>query len=159
MKKILLIAAMLGFGVAQADYIYWMVGDNATDASTAGQGQVTSSGETFTFDTAKLFVEGNATAIDSVDWETISAFGYNMVDISSYASTASFYVELYLSDTAVAKSAATSSIVRIADRQMQPPSGSYITTISGFQAVPEPTSGLLFLVGGMLLGLRRKRRV
>jgi hypothetical protein len=26
-------------------------------------------------------------------------------------------------------------------------------------AVPEPTSGLLFIIGGMLLGLKRKRQV
>jgi hypothetical protein len=32
-----------------------------------------------------------------------------------------------------------------------------IASFGNFTSVPEPTSGVLFLIGGMLLGLKRRR--
>ena len=45
------------------------------------------------------------------------------------------------------------------DSGMNFPLNPPVYKINSFQAVPEPTSGLLFLVGGVLLGLRRRRQV
>lgn len=166
MKKILLAAAGLLAMVASADsYLYWMV-----DEETIGD---------YTWNSARIF------AVDS-SWDKAPAGGfenYSGWDIgdsvgtsvssssatfegayaligSEYLSDAySYYIELYNDDVAVAHSSGLSySAARFW-------TGSDFDTSSGWTAssftagaVPEPTSGMLMLLGGALLGLRRRRR-
>lgn len=161
MKKILITSCVLLIAsFVQADYLYWMVND------TYGQAAGTSSEDPY----AKLVVitesgniELSRQSAESVyaAWDVSGAFS---VDISSYSSdTYSFYVELwngYRTDSSTYSSLVANGYVY----QVGLGVPSNIASSGGFgsnatYAIPEPTSGLLFLLGGMLLGLKRRRQV
>lgn len=158
MKKTLLAFAMIASLAAQADYLYWMVD--------------TESAKPYSYDAVRLVDETNGAAVDSytgVTPEGVAAYmqspGYFVAggDSTTYGSAQSFYVELLNGSSSVAKSASISYSDLLARGSIFKSSGLTPATITpasfGSYNVPEPTSGLLFLVGGMLLGLRRKRRV
>ncbi|MBQ3806709.1 MAG: PEP-CTERM sorting domain-containing protein [Kiritimatiellae bacterium] len=156
MKKIIAILAV-GFSLAlHADYLYWMV--NTADATDGG----------FNTYTSVRLNDGNTT-IDRYDFGAVSDLttyqeggGYFTYAITgSYTDSTSFFVELYNGEKWVAESAKLTyaelvSRGSIFKGGLQPAN---ITPANfGSYAVPEPTSGLLFLVGGMLLGLKRRRQ-
>jgi len=98
-------------------------------------------------------------AVRGVQAEYDSEYGYyNMGEFNVEGfydvQNAYYYMELYNSDARVAYSdLVTYNIIK-----------HYVDTqdywmVSNFQPVPEPSSGLLLLIGGALVGLRRKRRV
>lgn len=162
MKKstLAMIAVVVSF-VVQADVLYWMVSDDY--AATASEN------DTSTFATLYA-VDGNntKTPLDSrsggdvwnaYQYDPAIAFHYN--GIENY-STYSFFIELasnsYKTDT-VTYQALSNYILKGGSGL---PSSTFDS--AGFGGgttsynVPEPTSGLLFLVGGMLLGLKRRRQ-
>jgi hypothetical protein len=172
MKKILSIATVLAaVAMARADVIYWMVSDDVANGNVSGvESAATSSQNPY----AKLMVTladgtGSPTMIDSKAASAVSDAAdwgeYFTTTIgSAYANNSySFYVELYngyrteasnydtlVSNGYIAKSGSIQSPVSFAG-------GSFGQTSGSTYNVPEPTSGLLFLVGGMLLGLKRRR--
>lgn len=156
MKKILFTLAILTAIAVKADYLYWMVDtpQSGTDIS----------GNTASFDwaTAKLVADdvvvGTLTKSDAELYSVIDSYAISG-DVSGYASK-SFFIELYNSDEGwMAKSATVtgSSLAQYftSSMSMNPPSGAWH---GESYAVPEPTSGLLFVLGGMLLGLKRRRQ-
>ena len=155
MKKIIAILAV-GVGLSlQADYLYWMVD--------------TASAEAYETYTAVRLTDG-ANTID--EYEFASA-----ADLKSYQSepggyftaegtfndSQSFFVELLNGDTWRAQSGTMTYAQLLASGSIFK-SGSIAPATAhaasfGSYNVPEPTSGLLFVIGGMLLGLKRKRQV
>ena len=156
MKRIIFTIAVLAAIAVRADYLYWMV--DTPQSGTDISGATTS----FDWATAKLWagdeVVGTLTKRDAELYTLIDSYAISG-DVSDYSSK-SFFIELYNSnDDWMAKSAAVSgsSLAQYmtSTMSMNPPSGAWH---GASYAVPEPTSGLLFLVGGMLLGLKRRRQ-
>ena len=109
--------------------------------------------------------------IGTVSSEDMSNWSYWISDIGS--STGSFYVELYKSETLVGRSYAQldapqqgatpystlNNAHAIYDGNLMNPTASAYT-FSSFttqQVIPEPSSGLMMLLGVIALGLKRKR--
>ena len=171
MKRLLMIAsAVLMSHVANAAYLYWQVDDSdvisynqyAPDGYTLGAGAYamlkSSNGTTIgnTYDADGAVVDNKASINQSY-----------YTDIGNGAAF-SYYVELYNSDNyLIAKSLAIargdSDWTDAYSENLRTSDLSNIPTISvwhagGFTAVPEPTSGLMLLLGAAMLGLRRKNR-
>lgn len=154
-KTLFLAAAVLAFS-AQADYIYWMVENNPVNG--------------YNWDTAYLKQQNGDTVVQLGELTWTAAQGYLEDDAYAYSALganyteASFFIELWKDSKFAAQSdSQTYAQVKsnIFGSNMMNPS---IAAGSGFMPsgstynVPEPTSGLLFLVGGMLLGLKRRRQ-
>ncbi len=162
MKKILFILAIVVGTVVHADYLYWMVNPNPSTIKNYVGGDLNLS----VWDNAKLYVGGSpkegGTVVDTITKSEAGIYSsldaYAVADIGNNVNT-SFYVELYQASTCLAVSWVHDSLANyiFADNSMAANAGTGYTVTSF--VVPEPTSGLLFLVGGMLLGLRRRRMV
>jgi hypothetical protein len=98
----------------------------------------------------------NLTSDDAALYNTIG--GYAIADVGDSYSSQSFYIELWNGDKWLAKSSAASgsSLAQFitGSNNLNPVAGTGWVPTS--YSVPEPTSGLLFVIGGMLLGLKRK---
>jgi hypothetical protein len=159
MKKMILLVALVSTALASSaeSYLYWMV-----DASQTG------------YDTAILYAVNGGTK-DALSTQSAGEIS-NRNDleppppfVTSLAghetSSWSFFIELKNGQSLVADTSGTSisydlASIYISASSMDPVSSTYgigSSATYSAAAVPEPTSGLLVLIGGMLLGLRRKR--
>ena len=156
MKKILF-AVAVGISIAaNADVIYWMVESNPIDVA-----QFSGSPISQTWNEARLKVDGS-----DVAGGTLSSSAWNdLKDIDAYAWTTlpdsynSFAIELYQGGKFVGQTTGTAAELAsyiFSDRMSVMPTTAFGQGAT--YAVPEPTSGLLFLIGGMLLGLKRRRQ-
>lgn len=162
MRKMLFIAALMMLGTTiRADYLYWMVAEDYSsyDATLYAFNASDSS--------VSPHVIGTATSgqIKSA-WDDDPVVPFS-ADLTGYQDGWSYYIELVNGsstlnnkDSAIAYSASSPYISR---GGLSVPTG--ITggfgsdpMSGGTYNVPEPTSGLLFLIGGMLLGLKRRRQ-
>ena len=155
MKKIIAILAV-GVGLSlQADYLYWMVN--------------TDSAEAYDPYTAVRLTDGVNT-IDEYEFASADALksyqsepgGYFTAE-GTFTESQSFFVELLNGSTWKAQSGAMTYATLLAQGSIFK-SGTIAPATAnaasfGSYNVPEPTSGLLFVIGGMLLGLKRKRQV
>ena len=162
MKKLLTILA-IGFAIAaNADYLYWMV-----DPGVAGT-DISGGDKTFDWTTAVLKYEtdnevmtlskDDATLYNALNTYAIADIG----NVNDYSSR-SYFIELYNGDQWLAasehKSASMLADYIFGNNSMSPvAAAAFGKGPTGTYSVPEPTSGLLFLVGGMLLGLKRRRQ-
>ena len=165
-KTIIALFAFVIALVAQADVLYWMVSDDFEGKVSAGD----------TSDFAALYVSGdglspNPTALATKTGAEVytalddgATFAYNGIEAYS-AGSLSFYVEILSGDYKGYQSehmsyAQLANYIRGGGSSI--PSSTFNAAGFGGGAstynVPEPTSGLLFLVGGMLLGLKRRRQ-
>ncbi len=152
MKKILFALTVMGALVANADYLYWMVG---SDATLDGKDMPT-------WTSAAFFADTISTALSTATYEDLDLYGYAIASgADGFSTAASYYIELYNSQgTAIGKSWFTGAQMAqyiTGSSSIIPPGTSVLTGTTFISGAPEPTSGLLFLVGGMLLGLKRKR--
>lgn len=171
----LILAACVGCGVfsAQADsYLYWMVGndlgsditlDGKTLTDTSYNGARVAYWNDDTGDSGYLYLYGSS----GVDLE--STIGATSVDEPSayYASLAGlgnashFYIELVMGETRVGRSADIldyAGALTMASTDFAP---AQLWTQLAFTAAPapEPSSGLLLLLGVAGLALRRRKQI
>lgn len=165
MKKIIFAAALALSACANADYLYWMVNQDSSDPDSVA------------FKYARIAVSGNGVEVGTYlsDGSGNSRFvwsgypeggttGYNTlagyVDLASYGVDGySFAVELY--NTAnevvgVGNVETYNNLKKFVYGDMQH-TGIDPWVVSSLQAVPEPTSGMLVLVGTALLALKRRK--
>lgn len=162
MKKLLTIAALtLAFaGFAEDQYLYWMVADNATlPDSTPLTGKYS----------AKISADGGqnwlnlysniGTPLTTGDGKalefTAGDSGYAFAGLIDSAST-SFLVELYQDSVAVGRAQISPAAEYFTQGGMSNPLAAPFA-VTSFAAVPEPTSGLLLLLGVAGLVLRRRK--
>lgn len=169
MKRLLFTSLIFAIAlVAKADVLYWMVSDDAYDTYKSA---ITS--DPF----AKLMV----TTTDNLSGTMVaSATGDAVADAYDYGDKFAYTVEsTYTSNPTVysfyvelangMRTEAMSYNDLVNNGYVYRPGLSVPTALSptgfgqsaatGTYSVPEPTSGLLFVIGGMLLGLKRKRQV
>ena len=166
MKKSIIAAAVFAVAlVAQADVLYWMVSDAV--AGTADENGTADPFATLyavsTSDSRKTKLDSRSEAQVYTAYDLGSAFQYS--GIENYSSGYSFLIEILSGDySGKSFSVDNYSALQnyIVGSGISVPSASF--DAAGFGGgtstynVPEPTSGLLFLVGGMLLGLKRRRQ-
>ena len=160
MKKIAIFAvAAVMAAFANASELWWTV--NTSE---------------FQWDTAKLFVttEGsnfNGTLVESWSKTDMEDFGNAYTKIDDYMGSANaFYIELYKADEWLAasytymgsKAMGANSLASLSGAVysggMQATGGTpYTFTNFSSNVIPEPTSGLMILIGLAALGLKRKR--
>ncbi len=158
MKKIILsLAVAMITIVAKAEYLNWTVG-STFDGKTSGTD----------YDTANLYYTYDSGVSATAIGTTIKTPGSSSVDISALEkNNLSFFIEVYkyndyehshVASTGMTYSdlvgtgAITSSAINAASIAMA-------FNGSAVVATPEPTSGLLLLMGFAMLGLKRKKEV
>lgn len=165
MKKILF--SLLVFAtalVANADVLYWMVSDaNAagTDDSSGYYAYLKASTSSDGSNAVTLDSRTAAAVADAAEYT--DQFQYTVV--SPYGGTSpEYYFFVELANGKRTDPTAYSNLSQyIYSGGLSVPSslatGGFGQAGNPTYSVPEPTSGLLFVIGGMLLGLKRKRQV
>lgn len=157
MKKLFATLVLLAGFAANADYLYWMID---TGKGNGGAGGYTFDSINLVYDSRTLQSAANSSNLESI-FNSGGYFEYSGEIIDSTGS--SFWVELVSSGNSVAKSTTQYSYNELITMgalfkgsSMSSNVGN-IASFGNFTSVPEPTSGVLFLIGGMLLGLKRRR--
>ena len=150
-KLAVFVAILAMVGVVKADALYWQVDTGAADAAYTGD-----------YAYAALF-DSDGTLLDGYYESSGGKVAPMLSDLGDGSSTHSFYVELYnASLDSVYKGQAVSYTDLAASGYISTGGVSLpnFTATSGFNgaSVPEPTSGMLLLMGGALLALRRRRQ-
>ncbi len=160
----LTLVAAVACHATSGDYMfYWQVSSD----------YISSNVETANYASLVAVVNDTATTVGSIVGSTsasLSSVPSTAANLASYSDStiSSFYVEFYNYTTSGTSLLGSSDAISYSDAL----SGGYITdfrnnysmttatsawSVSGFNAVPEPTSGLLVLLGFAGLALRRKR--
>lgn len=160
MKKIIIgLAVVFSAVVANAEYLYWSVSSSEAAAAHAN-------GAILWWNANKS--TSNSTSLDNLTVANSTSSKADLSGISNYQD-GYYYIELVNYNGAIATSlepSKTSNYYTYADL-----SGAFISSLSdlnaatmvmtmtGPKATPEPTSGLLLLMGFAMLGLKRKKEV
>ena len=154
-KSLLLIAAMACITSANADsYLYWMVGNGSSfDAEYAKIAYTTGDGVSATY----LYNGNPGAAADQKEFYNFYLDQYALIGSTTLDSSYKFFVELYNDNDQVVGVSRMLAFDAIKDAIG--PDFMSITGQANFSAsIPEPTSGLLTLLGFGLLALRRKQK-
>lgn len=175
MKKLFIgLAMVIAAATAHAEYLYWQVGDFASSAiDTSGEHEYsftfwqtdqdgnTSQRDTYVYNP----VSGQYESLTTVDSYTAqNTQMYADVNADSVGTQYSYYVEItgYNTSTGqqwINRSESVTYAAASANMTTDLGSVSSIPTAwsGGSYSAPEPTGGLLVLIGGALLALRRRR--
>lgn len=157
----LAVVCMAAFS-AKADLIYWMINEPTFSASTDKSGQLV--------DFSYATISADGVALTAYDQEGPVA-GYDALTPGEGAayfgsfnrnSVDSFLVELWLEDEIgnvdrVGWQSYKASSLAESIWNGDTPGGSGAVALAVTEVVPEPSSGLMLLLGGALLALRRRR--
>ena len=163
MKKVIIgLAIATAAFFAKAEYLYW---------------GVTPSEATGNYNAARLWYSTSDSTIGgtAIGWLT-DIPGSKSTDVSSYEGTkdtAYFFVELCNYNASTKEwtngdrssqaysyaSLAQKGVITSSDLIAQASVAAAVLSKAGVQATPEPTSGLLLLMGFAMLGLKRKKEV
>lgn len=157
MKKVIAALVIIASFAANADYLWWMI-DTGTQNSGAGN---------YAYNSFTLY-QGD-TALQTINYSAdlfnaFSSGGY-LTYSGDLTASSSYYVELISSSSDVvarSQSYTYSELLNMGSIFKGSSMSSNVGTavsFGSFTAVPEPTSGVLMLLGGMLLGLKRRRMV
>lgn len=159
-KLLTALVAFAAVGLAKADLLYWMVDANPYGIQYSYASVYTMDGENKVY--LQNYAPNSNESGDVVVKDSIVAAVVN----GSGISTQSFYFELYneaLETVAWTENPISGSTLGafIAAEEFNSNwssiNGAY--SLKGVDFVPEPTSGLLLLLGATMLGLKRKRAV
>lgn len=164
MKKLIILAVVLSaVAFVRADVLYWMVSDDYAKDADPDSSEIYAS--LFVMNGDTVVTPALATASAASVFENYDYGDYFATDISSYAGNSySFFIELangVKTNPETYQSLVQNGYITTGGIGQQNPlsSGAFGQAAgSATYNVPEPTSGLLFLVGGMLLGLKRRRQ-
>ena len=179
MKKILMLALLSIAFTAVADdyYLYWMVADEATVTAMDGtesaltthggtvyariRGESSTSGETTYLNIYSSREGGEEVSLQAIETECVVPYYVGIFTSRVQPEGMTYWVELYNSQT-IADSSWIGQAQLAWDDSYVTSSGmatpaSY-SLVSQFSAAPEPTSGLLLLVGLAGLALRRRNK-
>lgn len=149
-KLYVAVVAMLFASAASAGTLYWQVADDGSGDDV----------------TAQLFAQQGDNAAIALSNELDTPTGIQQADIGDYTdSTWRFYVELvnYDNDTRTTgykwgyQDLVASGYVAVDATQIAEAHAAAVAH-SNFANAPEPSSGLLLLMGGAILALRRRRQ-
>ena len=165
MKKLMFVFAAVAMAVAaQASSVKWGIasGQALSDISSGtAYLMIGSLPDTTGWDKKTSFALSDLTG-DKFREGTVAsgAFVSDVESITSPVATYTVYMAVISDDGKTAAISTSTKSLRIAAAatpvNLQWASSGF-TTYSASEGVPEPTSGLLLLVGGAILGLRRKR--
>ena len=172
MKRLSILGvAIVSATCAFADFLYWQIPEGSGEFTTAAIYAISGDHTDEKLSDTTGAVQLDEYVADGVDFENnmtgTSLTGPITTDISGYGSTYSFFVELltYGSDgnvTGTNRLLAYSYDTLLnngyidAGDGLKPVAGG--STNFSMTHVPEPSSGLLMLLGGALMALRRRRR-
>ena len=180
MKKILVVAAAVALATfARADMLYWQVNSEAPEASDYSYAKVLYANDYVRNDSQVLtsYINGETSVGTDPAKGVIDATGGLFADLSNVSGITDwtgyqFVVELYGEGGQVLANSGWKTFSNLSDAhaiieeaagfsnnwQTMQALGSYSGGWSaGAAPVPEPTSGLLVLIGAALVGLRRKK--
>lgn len=170
MKNLIFALAVCVAVAAKADYIYWMVDPDVKVTNYQGVENswanailsIQENGDiykTSTYDSSSSsWKMSNGEAKEYAGYDA-----YAVANLGNASYTDKYFLIELFSDSGSwigGYSASASSLAQyiFSDNSMSPMPSSAFGQVGATYAVPEPTSGLLFLVGGMLLGLKRRRQ-
>lgn len=172
MKQFILGLSLVAALIVRADdsYLYWLV-DNDSSMYKYDTVKVAAVNQSWDVNYLTLTTEnfdelGTSISQKSVGEAADLGFGFYAKVLQEYASDSySFFVELWNGDEVVANSGTGKSWSSVQDmiyrNAMNMGTGeTWTTSTSTFQpgAIPEPTSGMMVLLGMAALALRRRRR-
>lgn len=162
-----LVAIVMGICNLNAGTLFWQVSNNLYESDYASVVAVneSNSGTAVGTRTYLSLLDGpGGEDIGSVVTVADAMANVQYADVDGYSSGYAFYIELMKYDETSGgyKTSAISERYEYSDISRYVSSGPMsVGSVNAWTAsvnVPEPTSGLLLLVGGSLLALRRKRR-
>ena len=154
MKKIILLLAFASIFAVKADYIYWMVDTNPINVNGFDGNPV----QSYWTEANLYYNDTKIGTLSSTAWENLAAFDAYAYSEFTPTGTGTFMIEL-IGDTYGKTTGLESNLSQYIFSSPMSVMPASAFGQGATYAVPEPTSGLLFLIGGMLLGLKRKRQV